>query len=237
MSDSILEAFKTDNYRMGDCQIIEYDRKRVDVFGTNYLHYLYSQCLLSRPASPWGILPETFCGMADLSADAIMFYLANRKISLLCVHDSPTQFTAAGFAWMTELIKSPAKSSAFCAFAFFRDFWGTPEQTVLGMLGLSYLFVSNQLTAIHGQRYATNSLAARFMQQFGAKDCGTVPYMLRTHKGELEACTVSTLLRSDFESYVRRQLITLAGASVDGKRVIEQSQRRESPSPAGDVGQ
>ena len=232
MSDSILDVFREDSWRLGDCQVIPYDRRRVDIFGTGYLLHLYNECLLSRPTDPYGVLSDVFCGMTDLSADAICSYLANKPISLLCVHTSATEFTPAGFCWPTEVIRAQSTNSAFCAFAFFRDWWGTPECTVLGMLGIAYLFESLVLTAIHGQRYATNEPAARWMRQFGAKDIGVVPYLLRSHDGGLEACTVSTLLRADFEAYTRKQLITLAGAAVTNGQVGEQPQRREPASPA-----
>jgi hypothetical protein len=217
-SGSILDVFAQDQYRLGDCQVLPYDRKRVDVFGTNYLHWLYGECLRSRPTSPWGILPETFCGMADISSDGICSYLASKPIALLCVHTSPTVFTPAGFCWPTEQIRSPAINSAFCAFAIFRPWWGTPESTVLGMLGISYLYVTHALTAIHGQRYASNALAARWMTRYGARDIGTIPHLLRTHKGTLESCTISTLLRSDFEQYVKRELLILAGGGVRSEK-------------------
>jgi hypothetical protein len=235
MSDSILNVFSEDAYRLGDCQIIPYDRKRVDIFGTNYLHYLYAQCLLSRPTSPWGILPETFCGMSDLTSDGICSYLANKPVALLCVHTSPTEFTPAGFCWPTEIIRSPAANSAFCAFAIFRPYWGTPESTVLGMLGIAYLYVTHVLTAIHGQRYSSNVLAGRWMSNYGARDIGTIPLLLRTHKGTLESCVISTLLRGDFEQYVKRQLLTLAGETLTNG----QGQHRPSlaASITGDVEQ
>jgi hypothetical protein len=50
---------------------------------------------------------------------------------------------------------------------------------------------------------------------YGAKDCGTVPYLLRTHKGGLEPCTVSALLRADFERYVGEQIRTLVGNTTE----------------------
>lgn len=232
MSDSILDVFATDNYRLGDVQVIPYDRKRVDVFGTNHLHWLYGKCLESRPSSPWGVLPEAFCGLTDLSADAICSYLANKQVVLLCVHTSPTEFTPAGFCWVTEIIKSPSASSAFAAFTFFRNWWRTPESIVLGMLGIAYLFRHYSLTAVLGQRYAGNAVAARFMRQYGARDCGTVPYLLRTHDGRLESCTVSVLRRTDFEQYCIRQLLTLAGEGIqNGQRA---DSRNLPASAAGD---
>lgn len=218
-SESILDIFRLDDWRIGDCQVKLYDRRDVRTYGTNYLHHLYSECLRSRPTDPYGILPDLMCGFSDISADAVCSYLANKPIALLCVHTSATEFTPAGFCWPTEIIRAQSANSAFCAFTFFRPWWGTPECTVLGMLGIAYLFHTNSLTAIHGQRYATNEPAARWMRQFGARDIGIVPYLLRSHTGTLGACTVSTLLRTDFEAYTRKQLITLAGAAVsDGQR-------------------
>jgi hypothetical protein len=222
VSESILEVFKLDSFRMGDCQVIPYDRRKINIFGTNYLHHLYSQCLLSRPSSPWGILPSVFCGMPDLSSDAICSYLANKSVVLLCVHTSPTEFTPAGFCWVVESIKSPLANSAFAAFAFFRPWWGTPESVVLGMLGLAYLFTVNSLTAVLGQRYDTNEPARRYMKQFGATNCGTVPYLLRNHEGGLESCTVSALLRTDFELYCKRELLTLASGGVSRERATSE---------------
>jgi hypothetical protein len=230
MTESILDAFKQDSWRLGDCQVIPYDRKRIDVFGTNYLHYLYAQCLESRPSSPYGILDSLFCGFADLSADAVCSYLANKQVILLCIHDSPTQFTPAGFAWPVEHIKSPAANSAFCAFAYFRPYWGTPESVVLGMLGLSYLFSHYSLRTVLGQRYISNVLAGRFLAQFGAKDCGTVPDLLRTHTGTLEPCTVSALTREDFEAYTRKALLRLAGETVSNGQGQHGPSRSDDPS-------
>lgn len=224
VSTSIISAFAEDHYRLGDCQIIPYDRKRIDVFGTNYLHHLYAQCLLSRPSSPYGILPDIFCGMTDLSADALCSYLANKPVILLCVHTSPTEFTPAGFAWPVELIRASSANSAFCAFTFFRPWWGTPEMTVLGMLGLAYLFAHYSLRTIMGQRYDTNVLAARFMAQYGAVDVGTIPDLLRSHHGTLEPCTVSALTRTDFELYCRKSLLTLAGVGVGVGEGIQRGQ-------------
>lgn len=227
MSDSILEVFKTDNWRMGDVSVVEYDRKRGDVFGDHYLFYLYQQCLKSRPNVKGGILPDLFCGFADISADAVCAYLANKPVILLCVHTSPTEFTPAGFAWPTELIKSPLANSAFCAFTLFKPYWGTPESTVLGMLGIAYLFTKYSLRTIMGQRLESNVLAGRWMRTFGASDVGTIPDLLRTPDGGLAGCTVSALARTDFEVYCAKQILTLAGEGI--KRGQEDRDRPTVP--------
>ena len=226
MSESILEVFKADGWRLGDCAIIPYDRKRVDIWGTNYLHYLYGKCLESRPSSPWGVLPDLMCGFADLSSDAVCSYLAGKPIAILCVHTSPTEFTPAGFCWPTEQIRSPAANSAFCAFVVFRPFWGTPESTVLGMLGISYLFTTYGLRTIMGQRVSSNVLAGKWMEKYGATDVGVVPDLLRTHKGGLESCTLSVLHRADFENYCRHEILKLArGGIQDGQKEDNRSPR------------
>jgi len=232
VSDSpIIDALKLDNYRLGDLQVIPYDRTRVPVFGTNYIHYLYSQCLLSRPSSPYGVLPETFCGMADLSADAICSYLANRQVILLCKHTSLTEFTPAGFAWPTEIILSPSANSAFAAFCYFKPWWGTSESVILGMLGLAYLFSQHSLRTILGQRYTSNILAGKWMQQYGARDVGNIPDLLRTHDGGLVECTVSALTRADFELCCRRKLLALAGDSITNGQGT--ASRTHAAGPAG----
>jgi hypothetical protein len=219
MSDSILDTFKLDDWRLGNCQVIVYDQRKTEIFGRTYLQYLYKQCLDSRPSAPFGILPESFCGMSSLHSDSICAYLHSRPVLLLlCIHTSPTEFTPVGFAYPTMMCGAPmsvpdGERSAFCGFVFFRSAWGTPELEVLGMLGLAYLFSQFRLLAVHGQRFVENTLAARYMARYGAKDMGVIPhYMLRS--GKLVSCAVSTLLRSDFEVYCSKQLLTLASEGV-----------------------
>jgi len=223
MGDSILEVFRADEWRLGNCQVIPYDRRKVDVFGRGYLQYLYKQCLDSRPSDPFGVLRESFCGMTDLSADTICAYLHSRPVLLLlCIHTSPTEFTPVGFAYPTMLCGAPmnvadGERSMFAGFVYFRSAWGTPELEVLGMLGLAYLFSQFRLLAVHGQRYAGHRLAARYMAKFGARDVGTIPhYMMQD--GKLVSCTVSTLLRTDFEQYCRKSLLSLAGEGILNER-------------------
>lgn len=231
MSESMLDVFREDGFRLGDVAVIEYDRRRVDIYGTNYIHYLYKRSLESRPTDPYGTLPFTYCGLTDLSFDAICAYHANKSLTcpiiLLCVYESPSMFTPLGYCFVTEHIKTPNCNSAFAAFSFFREAWGTPEQTVLGMLGLAYLFTHYSLTCVLGQRYSTNGLAARYMRQYGAVDCGTIPHLLRTHTGGLESCTVSALTRVDFEKYVTEQIRTLFVEGIQG------GQRQHGPNRSG----
>lgn len=231
MADSILSVFRDDNYIFGNCQVRVYDRRRVDIFGTQYLHYLYSECINSYPNSPLGTLPDTFCGMTDLSADAICAYLHTRNpLLLLCVNNGELTFDVAGFAFPTLVFGPPANEPGercmLGGYTFFRRWWGTPESVVLGMLGLSYFFNSHPLlTAIHSQRYATNGLTARYMRQFGSEDKGTIPRFLLnsngsngtgTGAGKLADCVISTLLREDFERYVETVLTTM-GVGRDGQ--------------------
>lgn len=234
-STSILDVFREDQFRLGDCQVIPYDRRKIDVFGTGYLSHLYAEMLKSNPRSPYGILPNVFCGVVDLSMDAICAYLHTKPIALLCIWDSSSQFTPVGFCWPTQIVSTPVANSAFCGFTMFKQIWGTPECTVLGMLGIAYLFVTHKLRTINGQRYSSNRLAARWMKMYGERVCGTIPDLLRTHKGTLESCEISSLSRADFEQFVRRQLLTLAGETItngQGESDI-QPERGQSPGPTG----
>jgi RimJ/RimL family protein N-acetyltransferase len=215
----VLAALKADNYRMGSCRIIEYDPQRVDVFGPHFLYdNLYRQCLESRPGSKWGILPDACCGMRNLLADAICAYWSTRKI-VVCAVDDPTEpcgFKTAGMGYATIFVGSqpgtpdPCERAMVGAYVFFKPFWGTPEIRVLSMLGLAYFFTTYNLTAIHGQRYSTNALTARFMSQFGFRDTGLLPRFLGHVDGTIRDCALSTLLREDFVKYVMEQLLTLA---------------------------
>ena len=226
-SPSILDALREDNFTLGNCSVQIYDRKRVDIWGTNYLHHIYGECLRSRPTHPYGILPESFCGMTDLSADAICSYLHSRPVLLLlCVHTSAAEFTPVGFAYPTTFCGAPlnlsapippattvAERSMFAGYAFFRPWWGKPEIEVLGMLGLAYFFTRFSLIAVHGMRYPENGLTAHFMQRYGSREVGRIPYYM-LNDGKLDSCVVSTLLRTDFEQYCRRAILSLAGETV-----------------------
>jgi hypothetical protein len=223
VSDSILEVFRADSWTLGNCSVQVYDRRKKDVYGDHYLRHLYDECLRSRPSSPFGILPESLCGFSDLTADSVCSYLAGRPaLLLLCIHTSTAEFTPVGFAYPTMICGAPlsvkdGERSMFAGFIFFKSAWGTPELEVLGMLGLAYLFSQFRLLAVHGQRTISNRLAARYMARFGARDMGTIPYYM-LQDGKLVSCTVSTLLRTDFESYTRKQLLSLAGEGILNER-------------------
>jgi len=216
----VLAALRDDNYRMGACSVIPYDAKRASVFGDHYLYnVLYRQCIESRPGAEWGILPDACCGMSDLSADAICAYWSTRRIIVLAVDDpsEPSGFKTAGFAYPTVFVGSqpgtpnPSPRAMVGAYVYFRPYWGTNEIRVLHMLSLAYMFTAYNVTAIHGQRYSTNSLTARFSAQFGFRDTGLLPRFLSHYDGEsIRDCTLSTLLREDFVKYVMEQLLTLA---------------------------
>jgi hypothetical protein len=203
---------------MGNCQVVAYDPTRTDVFGDHFLYnVLYKQCLESRPGAKWGILPDSFCGMTNLSADAICAYLSTRKIIVMAVDDPsvPLGYSVTGFAYPTVFVGSqpatpdPSPRAMIGAYVYFRSYWGTPEIRVLSMLGLAYFFTTYNLVAIHGQRYSANTLTARFLSQFGFQDTGLLPRFLGHHDGQIRDCALSTLLREDFVKYVIEQLLTL----------------------------
>ena len=233
------------SYTLGNCRVLVYNRFQPDTFGDDLLSRLYDLCLLSRPTHPFGTLPETQCGMSDLTRDAMISYWASKSILLLTVIPAtalpatapskrmidmlPDNSRIAGFAYLPAILGAPANPpgqpqpigprSATGAYAFFRDWWGTPEIEVLAMLGLAHFFHSYHLAAIHGQRYTRNALTARFMSRFGFTDTGTLPFFLVDFPPgaeripanmQLVSCTLSTLLHEDFIAYVERELESIA---------------------------
>lgn len=222
MRESILNVLREDNYRVGNCQVILYDRKRIDVFPEGYISQLYQLCKLSGHHNKLGILPNLFCGLPDLSHDPITCYLANRPILVPVIWTDPDRFLSAGLAFPTTVpvlgTRSGQHRSVFMGYGLFRGVWGKPEAEILGMLGLAYFFLEYDTTAIHGLRYADNALTARFTHQFGFKDNGSIPrYLLRD--GELVTGVSSTLLIEDFEQYVEKKLVELfQHGELDGRR-------------------
>ena len=228
--DSVLLALKEDGYRIGNCQVVLYDRKRVDVFPA-VICPSYATLQRIRPSqSKLGILPNLFCGMQDLSHDAITTYLANRPVLVLGIWTSAEEFLECGMAFPSTLpvTGNPTgpERSMFAGYGFFR-LWGQPEAEILGMVGLAYFFNEFQVTAIHGLRYRENGLTARFVGQFGFKDNGFIPrYMMQD--GKLVGAVCSTLLIEDFENYVGRKLLELYKGGKLGEVAISEA-KAEAP--------
>jgi len=219
--DSILDVFKQDGWRFGYCSVIVYDRHREDIFGRHFLRDLYDGSAAA------GILGDLFCGMTDLSADAICGYLSTRNPLLILAVDRDyadgRAWETAGFAFPTvmvggRLVPSVAtgepprqtEKSILIGYGFLREWWGKPEITVLAMLMSAYFFVTQNLVALHGQSYPWNRLTSKFIRKFGAYESGRIPKFLDTRDGVLVDSVVSTLMREDFESYVRKTLLQIA---------------------------
>ena len=201
-------------YRWGDCQAILYDPVRESVFPPPYLLTLYNLCRASGRAK-LGILEPLFCGMRDLSQEAICAYLHAQKLVILGEWRQEERedgskiafFAPLGFCFLTVLTRGKTTSSGFGAYAFFQEAWRSPQQWVLTGLGISYLLQEFGLVTLNGIRYADNKLTARWMQKFGFQDVGTLPnYMIRPSTGELTDATVSTLARAEFESRLSEAL-------------------------------
>lgn len=217
-ASSILQAFKQDDYRIGDLQAIGYLRTNTEMFPEGYLGRLYAK-MKTGTSGKMGrsYLQKLFCGMQDLSFDAIVPYLATRPICIMGVwrdgeidpdtgDPGPRYFHEAGFIFPTVNCGAGDEKAAFAGYGFFRDFWGSEESKTLAMLGLSFFFVELGLCAIHGIRYDTNALTRNFLAPFGFQDTGTLKkHMLRD--GKLVDGVASTLLREDFERYVENHLV------------------------------
>jgi hypothetical protein len=98
-------------------------------------------------------------------------------------------------------------NSVFGGYTLFSEIWRKPQQLILSYLGLAWLFHTYRLAALHGSRYATNHLTKRWVEQFGFRDCGELPYcMMEEPGGPLVGGVYSTLLRTDFEERLREVL-------------------------------
>ncbi len=203
------------SYRWGDCQAIRYDSRRADLFDPDYLGRLYDQTqdkyLNHIRIDKGGSLPALFCGMPDLSKPAIIGYLYSRPLIILGEW-AGEQFIPLGYCF--TVAETPSRNgqrnSAFGGYCFFSSAWRTPQQYVLTVLGLAYLFHEFRLVSLHGIRYDDNKLTARWMGKFGFRDIGTIPnYMQQQSTGELVPAVVSTLDRAEFEQRVRTILADL----------------------------
>lgn len=225
-----INAFKDDNFRLGDLQVITYDRKRTDIFTPDYLGTLYSECARS------GTLQNTFCGMSDLSYATIFSYLASRPVTLMVKWISDTQFVEAGFLFPTVVNGVSPEKAVFCGYTGFRTFWGTRELDILGMLALASFFVSNNAVVLHGLRYDINDRSSRYLEQYGFVDTGFVPrYMLRD--GKLVSTIVSSLLIEEFEEKVAERLIALTDddplvkPTPESRMQLTRRSRNRTPAP------
>lgn len=209
---STLSPFQSMGWRMGSVFVRTYDRKDTAVFGTNFLHYLYEQTALSGSH----VLQSAFCGMRDLTSDAICAYLHTRSpLLLMCMDDENESmpFHILGYSYPTVHfgVKGETERSMLLGYCYLRQAWGTPEATVAGMLAAAYMFLTYDLVAIHGQSYTWNQLTHRFAAQYGAHETGLLPRTLPKSgsDGSLSDCTWSTVLREDFEKYASEQLQTI----------------------------
>lgn len=218
---------KEQNYTLFNCTATPYDRTRLDAFQPQpYLPYLWQRTHDSG-RSRLGSLGPLFCGMSDLSCDAITSYLHGRLVLIMGEYRSspslidpadplPENFEelcqprlhALGYAFpaAVPIITSQDQqhNSMFIGYTFFQEAWRTPQQIILLYLGLAFLFQEFRLVSLHGIRYADNGLTAKLASKFGFQDIGTIPnYMLRESTGELAAATISTLSRQVFVDLLR----------------------------------
>jgi hypothetical protein len=212
---AILDLIREQRYIFGNCQILRYDRNNLELFPEGYLSKLYRLTKASgrRSSSGMGALKESFCNTSDLSHDNVTAYLFTRNpLLILSVWTSPTTWEPAGYAYFSTLKGEKETRFAFGAFVMFADWWGKPEISLLGVLGLSYFFREFQLQAIMGERYATNERAARFMKQFGFRDVGALSkYLVRD--GKLVAGILSECLPNEFETCAETILAEASGLS------------------------
>lgn len=203
---SALEVLKSENYRLGNVELLIYDQARASIFRPPFMSFLYGKCIESGKT----FLPRLFCGQRDLSHDAITTYLLQRPVMIPVHWTDETHYDAIGFAFpvLTDphlSIKSPVRSG-FCAYGMFKRWWGQPEEEVGTMLGIAYMFNEWNLAAIHGISYVENRLTRAYMRRFGFVQTGFVP-RYQFQNGTLVPGVVTSLLKEDFERYVEHQLL------------------------------
>jgi len=207
-SVSILESIKLDDYRIGNAQAVVYDRRKADLFPTGFLSQLYFSFLGNRynKREGTGILEVMLCGFSDLSHDSVVQFFLRTPLVILGVW-TDDKFEAAGCCFPTIMIGAGEEERAsYAGYGYQRKWWGSSEQEVLTLLGLSILFQEMGLQAVHGVRFAENDLTAKYMQRFGFKDVCTMPAQMTRH-GKLVPGVVSTLDRATFESIVERMVL------------------------------
>ena len=184
-----------------------------------------------------GPLPTLFCGMTNLGPDSICKYLAERAVCVLgewrneitkavlredslgkpaviFEEEGKEKFYSLGYCFPSTIptvsplsLTGQPSNSIFGGYTIFSEVWRKPQQLILSYLGLAWMFHTFKLTALHGSRYATNHLTKRWMEQFGFRDCGTLPFCMNGEPGgALVPGVFSTLLRADFEERLREVL-------------------------------
>lgn len=229
-----LQYMRDSAYRWGQCQAILYDQAREELFPRPFLSTLYSRCAASGRAK-FGIIEPLFCGQRNLSHDTIVAYLStvplvvlgewreryNGSYELGSGGEIPASgepyFHSLGFCFpalmpnlaAAEHQPNASPNSLFGAYAFFQEAWRSPQQIVLTYLGLSFLFCEFRAAAIHGVRYQSNHLTARWMRNFGFRDLSPAlpSYLYRASTGQLEPGVISYCLRSDFADLLRNVLL------------------------------
>lgn len=205
--ESILETLKRDEYRIGNCQAVLYDRRKPDL-PQDYLYHLWQKMQGNRfnRRGGDGILKTLFCGMPDVSFPTVMGYLGQRPIVVVGVWQDEETFDEAGIGFPVTITTGERERSCFYGYGIFPDYWGSRDSETLGMLGLALTFLDLKFCSLLGIRYADNDLTSRWSRRFGFQDVGTIDkYMVRN--GELVSAVASQLSRERFEQYVERKLI------------------------------
>lgn len=221
---SILETLKRHNYRIGRGQAIIYNKTKTDIFSEGFLGELYFKFkgtrFSGRQENENSILETMFCGMPDVSFNAIVPYLATRLPLVVAGVWQEKRFTPVGIGFPTVICGAALgqgdQRACFYGYGFLPEWWGSEEIEPLSMLALALTFQELNLLAIHGLRYDSNDLTARFTRRLGFKDVAKIPhYMLK--RGKLVGATLSSLTREDFEAYVERALLQEFGDESDSE--------------------
>jgi hypothetical protein len=230
---AILDLIHDQQYKFGNCQVLRYDRHNETLFPSPFLTKLYRLTCASgrRSKSGKGALVQAFCNSTDLSHDNVTAYLFTRNpLLILSVWTSSTTWEPAGYAYFTVLKGEGATRFALGAFTFFADWWGKPEITLLGVLGLAYFFRQFGLQILIGEQYASNAQAARFLRQFGFHDVGIIQrYLVRD--GKLVAARLVECLPEDFEVCAENILNRAITGNLNdrkGKKIIHPSSPTDS---------
>lgn len=203
---TILDSIKSDNYKIGNLQAILYRRGDL-TFREDLLAWLYFEMKgsgqYSKRSDGMGVLPVLFCGMADLSFPAIVAYLSTIQLVVVGTWIDD-KFKVGGVCFPTTTIGKGQERALIAGYGFLREMWGTDEQELLTVLGIAFLFGESNALALHGVRYSSNVLTARYMARFGFEDKGTLPYFLE-RRGKLVDATLSTLTRVRFEENLQER--------------------------------